>query len=75
MNFTQDPTKQAQEVIFSRKAKKLSHPFLVFSNAKVTQSICQKPLVIILNSKLSFENHLKMVTTKINKTIGLLRQL
>ena len=75
MNFNPDPTKQAQEVIFIRKTKKLPHPSLVFSNAKVTQSIYQKHLGIIPDSKLTFENHLKMVTTKINKTTGLFRKL
>ena len=38
MNFNPDPTKQAQEVIFSRKKNKLPHPPLVFNNANVTQS-------------------------------------
>ena len=75
MNFNPDPTKQAQEVIFSRKIKKLSHPSLVFNNAKVNQPIYQKHLDIILGSKLTFENHINMVTTKINKTVGLLRKL
>ena len=75
MNFNPDPTKQAQEVIFIRKTKKLPHPPLVFNNTNVTQSIYQKHLGIILDSKLTFENHINMVTTKINKTIGLLRKL
>ena len=75
MNFNPDPTKQTQEVIFIRKTKKLPHPSLEFSNAKVTQSIYQKHLGIIPDSKLTFENHLKMVTTKINKTTGLFRKL
>ena len=75
MNFNPNPTKQAQEVIFSRKTKKLPHPSLVFDNAKVTQSIYQKHLGIRIDSKLTFENHLRMVTTKINKTIGLLCNL
>ena len=75
LNFNPDPTKQAQEVIFSRKTKKLPHPPLVFNNTNVTQSIYQKHLGIILDSKLTFENHVNMVTTKINKTIGLLRKL
>ena len=75
MNFNPNPTKQAQEVIFSRKTKKLPHPSLVFNNAKVTQSIYQKHLGIRVDSKLTFENHLRMVTTKINKTIGLLCNL
>ena len=31
-NFNPDPTKQAQEVIFSRKVKEICHPPLVFNN-------------------------------------------
>ena len=30
---------------------------------------------IILDSKLTFKSHITMVTTKINKTIGILRKL
>ena len=75
MNFNPDPTKQAQEVIFSRKTKSLSHPPLVFNNSNVSQTTSQKHLGIILDSQLIFENHLKMVSAKINKTIGLLRKL
>ena len=75
IEFNPDPTKQAQEVIFSRKTKKLPHPPLVFNNANVIQSIYQKHLGIILGSKLTFENHINMVTTKTNKTIGIIRKL
>ena len=75
MNFNPDPTKQAQEVISSCKTKKLPHPPLVFNNTNVTQSIYQKHLGIILDSKLTFENHINMVTTEINKAIGLLLKL
>ena len=75
MNFNPDRTKQAQEVIFSRKTKKLPHPPLVFNNTNVTQSIYQKHLGIILDSKLTFENHINIVATKINKNIGLLSKL
>ena len=35
----------------------------------------KSPLGIILDSKLTFQNHIHMVTTKINKTIGLLCKL
>ena len=34
--FNPDPRKQAQEVIFSRKMKKVSHLSLVFNNADVS---------------------------------------
>ena len=75
MNFNPDPSKQAQEVIFSRKSKKISHPTLFFNNIQVPQSSSQKHLGIILDEHLTFCKHLKMLTSKINKTIGLLRKL
>ena len=75
MNFNPDPAKQADEVIFSRKAKETYHPPLVFNNSSVSQSSSQKHLGVILDSKLIFDEHLKMVSLKISKTLGLLRKL
>ena len=75
MNFNPDPTKQAHEVIFSRKTKEIYHPPLVFNNTNVSQSSSQKHLGVILDSKLIFDEHLKMVSLKISKTLGLLRKL
>ena len=75
MNFNPDPAKQAYKVIFSRKAKKIYHPPLVFNNTTVSQSLSQKHLSVILDSKLTFDEHLKMVSIKISKTLGLLRKL
>ena len=45
------------------------------NSTNVIQSLYQKHLGIILDSKLTCENHINMVTNKINKTIGLLRKL
>ena len=39
MNFNPEPIKQAQEVIFSRKLQKSTHPTLSFNNNTVTQSV------------------------------------
>ena len=87
MNFNPDPSKQAHEIIFSRKTKKICHPSLRFNNSIVSQSpyrfnnsivsqsLCQKHLGIFLDSRLTFQEHLKVITTKVNKTIGLLRKL
>ena len=75
MSFNPDPSKQAQEVIFSRKLKKVTHPPLVFNNANVSQCKSQKHLGIILDSKLTFEDHYKTVLSKANRTKGLLRKL
>ena len=47
----------------------------MFNNTDVTQSIYPKHLGIILDSKLTFEKDINMVTAKINKTIGLLSKL
>ena len=75
MNFNPDSSRQAQEVIFSRKSKKISHPPLFFSNIQVPRSSSQKHLGIVLEEYLTFCKHLKMLTSKINRTIGLLRKL
>ena len=75
MSFNPDPSKQAQEIIFSRKTKKISHPSLGLNNSIVSQTPYQKYLGIFLDARLTFEEHLKVITTKVNKTIGLLRKL
>ena len=75
MNFNPGPTKQAHEVIFNRKTKEIYHPLLVFNNTNVSQSSSQKHLGVMLDSKLIFDEHLKMASLKISKTLGLLRKL
>ena len=75
MSLNPDPSKQAQEVIFSRKMKKLPHPILVFNNNNVLQTSSQKHVGVTLDVKLTFEEHLNNVLNKVNKTIGLLRKL
>ena len=75
MSFNPDPTKQAQEVIFSRKKKKINHPDIFFNNSPVVQSQSQKHLGMFLDIKLDFSEHFNNVLNKINKTIGLLRKL
>ena len=75
MTFNSDRSKQAQEIIFSRKFKKATHPPLLFNNNNVSQVNCQKHLRVILDVKLTFEEHLQNVFNKINKMIGLLPKL
>ena len=38
MNFSSDPSKPDQEIIFSRKTEKNSHPLLGFNNIIVSQT-------------------------------------
>ena len=54
---------------------KIYHPSLRFDNSIVSQSPYQEHLGIFLDARLTFEEHLKVITTKVNKTIGLLRKL
>ena len=75
MTFNPDSNKQAQEIIFSRKLKKATHPPLLFNNNNVSQVNYKKHLGVILDAKLTFEEHLKNVFNKTNKTIGLLPKL
>ena len=75
MSFNPDPSKQAQEVIFSRKLQKSVYPSLHFNNIAVAQSTTQKHLGMLLDVKLDFQEHLKNIYSKVNKTIGLLPEL
>ena len=75
MSFNPDPSKQAQEVIFSRKLQKSVYPPLHFNNIAVTQSTTQKHLGMLLDVKLNFQGHLKNIYSKVNKTTGLLCKL
>ena len=74
MTFNPDRSKQAQEIIFSRKLKKATHSPLLFNNS-VSQVNFQTHLGVILDVQLTFEEHLKNVFNKANKTIGHLKKL
>ena len=74
MSFNPDPTKQAQEIIFSRKTSQRNHPGLMFNNSIVNVTTIHKHLGMIFDSKLSFDEHLKSVLKKISKTVALLRK-
>ena len=75
MSFNPDISKQAQEVIFSRKLKKTPHPPLMFNSNLVNKASSQKHLGIILDESLSFEEHLKTISVKTNKALYILRKL
>ena len=74
MSFNPHPSKQAQEVIFSHKLQKSTHPTLSFNNNTVTQSVTQKHLGMLLDTRLDFQGYSKSIFNKVNKTIGLLRK-
>ena len=48
MSFNPGLPKQAQEVIFSRKASRVDHHVVTFNNSPVARTLCQKQFRFIL---------------------------
>ena len=74
-SFNPDPSKQAVEVIFSKKRCPRNHPPIFLKNAPVKSIREQKHLGVILDSKLSFASHVKSVISKCRQAIGMLKFL
>ena len=66
-SFNPDPAKPAQEVIFSRKLKTVNNNPLSLCPAR-------KHLGLVLDSELTFNEHIKHILSKVDKSIGLLRK-
>ena len=75
MSFNPDRTKQAQEIIFSRRKNAATHPPLFFNNSEIKLSSNQKHFGLTLYSKLSFNEHINDKIHQANKGVGLLREL
>ena len=76
MGCNPDQSKQAEEIIFIKNTKKkISHSLFRFNNSIFSQSPYQKHLSIFLDAQLTFEEYLEVITTKVNKTIVLIRKL
>ena len=75
MNFNLDPKKQAQKVVSSRKTTTKVHPKIFFNIISVSKADSQKQLGLHLDLKLSFDIHIKIILTKVNRTVGLLRTI
>ena len=75
MSFNYDLNKQDQEVVFSRKLNKSSHPKIFFNNAPVVCVSWQKHLGMFLEVILNFSYHIKEKISKVNKGIGIIKKL
>ena len=75
MLFNPDPSKPAQEVIFSRKRKEESHPIISLNNIEVERTPYQKHLGLLLDEKLNFKQHVDNAVLKINKGISIIKKL
>ena len=73
MSFNLDPSKQAQEVLFSNKVTKTNHPNIIFNGNMVQKSANQKHLGLILDKKRTLNDHItsKLTTVKkLTSTLG-----
>ena len=75
MFFNPDISKQAQEVTFSRKAVKASHPADFFNDILVARCSTHKHLSMYLDEKLKFGHHITEKNTKANKGIGDIKKI
>ena len=75
MLFNPDPTKPAQEALFSRKKQNQIHPTISFNNIQVEKVPYQKHLGLILDQKLNFKQHTNCAVSKINKGIAVIKNL
>ena len=75
MELNPDPTKQANEVLFSCKRSSPYHPQLIFNGIAVAKVNDQKHLGLILDSRLSFEKHINEKIIKAKKNVGILKHL
>ena len=55
ISFNQDPIKQTQEIIFSRKTSNRNHSGLMFNNNVVNLTSSHKHLGMMIDLKLSFD--------------------
>ena len=75
MLFNPDISKQAIEIIFSRKNKKSVHTPLIFNGIPVKLADDTKHIGMILDSKLSFEKHMDAKLAKARQGLGIMKQL
>ena len=66
MNFNPDPSKQIQEVIFTHKVKKVVQSPIFFNNKPVQQVSSQNHLGFILNTSLTFDEHIRAIHNFVN---------
>ena len=75
MLFNPDPSKPAQQVLFSRKNQMQNHPTISLNNVQVERSSYQKHLGKILDEKLNFKQNIDSAISKVNKGISAIKKL
>ena len=75
MSFNPDPTKPAEEILFSHKTSETNHPPLYFNGIEVKRVSEHKHLGLILDPKLNFAAHIREKSATAKKGIGIMRML
>ena len=75
MCFNPDPTKQAEEILFSQKLKKPVHPPIYFNDIEVKRVSNHYHLGLTVDSKLSFAKHISEKVSTARKGIGMIKHL
>ena len=75
MSFNPDPTKQAEQVIFSTKASKVEHPAIYFDSSEVVTVLHHKRIGLILDETFNFAEHIKEAIIKARRGTGIIRFL
>ena len=73
--FNPGVSKQAQEIVFSRKANASNHETVYFNNVRVIRENIQKHLGLFLNSKLSFFDYINEKIKKATKAVNVIRKM
>ena len=75
MLFNPDASKQAQEVVFSRKKNPSNHNDIYFNNMPLNRKNTQKHLGLYLDAKLNFSEHINEKIKKAVKGITVTKEL
>ena len=75
MSFTPDISKQTQEVIFSWKSRKFTHPSVFFNNSTIVTTSNQKLLGVYVDEKPNFNEYFEEKIAITSKGISLIEKL
>ena len=73
--FNPDPSKPAQEVLFSRKQQVQIHPTISLNSIRVEKAYFQKHFRILLDEKLNFKQQIDNPILIINKGVSVIKNL
>ena len=75
MSFNPDPTKPAEEILFSKRLKSPFHPPIYFNDVEVKRVSDHKHLGLTLDDKLTFSKHISEKISRARKGIGIIKHL